>query len=324
MQRREFITLVGGAAASVPFATRAQQSMPVIGFLRSTTAADATEFVTAFRQGLKDTGYVEGQNVAIEFRWAEGRTDRLPALVDELIHRPVALIVGDAVAMLVAKSATTSVPIVFAAGGDPVGEGLVASLNRPGGNVTGVHFFGGVLGAKRLELLRQLVPKAGTIAMLVYPNTPNTEAERSDVQAAAQVFGQELIVLDASNDREIDTSFATFVQRGASALLVGSGTFTVSHRERLVALAARDALPAIYHVKEFARVGGLISYGASVADAYRQAGIYAGRILKGEKPGDLPVMRSTKFELVLNLKTARALGLAVPPTLLATADEVIE
>jgi putative ABC transport system substrate-binding protein len=324
MQRREFITLVGGAAASVPFATRAQQSMPVIGFLRSTTAADATEVVTAFRQGLKDTGYVEGQNVAIEFRWAEGRTDRLPALVDELIHRPVALIVGDAVAMLVAKSATTSVPIVFAAGGDPVGEGLVASLNRPGGNVTGVHFFGGVLGAKRLELLRQLVPKAGTIAMLVYPNTPNTEAERSDVQAAAQVFGQELIVLDASNDREIDTSFATFVQRGASALLVGSGTFTVSHRERLVALAARDALPAIYHVKEFARVGGLISYGASVADAYRQAGIYAGRILKGEKPGDLPVMRSTKFELVLNLKTARALGLAVPPTLLATADEVIE
>jgi ABC-type uncharacterized transport system substrate-binding protein len=324
MQRREFITLVGGAAASVPFATRAQQSMPVIGFLRSTTAADATEFVTAFRQGLKDTGYVEGQNVAIEFRWAEGRTDRLPALVDELIHRPVALIVGDAVAMLVAKSATTSVPIVFAAGGDPVGEGLVASLNRPGGNVTGVHFFGGVLGAKRLELLRQLVPKAGTIAMLVYPNTPNTEAERSDVQAAAQVFGQELIVLDASNDREIDTSFATFVQRGASALLVGSGTFTVSHRQRLVALAARDALPAIYHVKEFVRVGGLISYGASVADAYRQAGIHAGRILKGEKPGDLPVMRSTKFELVLNLKTARALGLAVPPTLLATADEVIE
>jgi putative ABC transport system substrate-binding protein len=324
MQRREFITLVGGAAASVPFATRAEQSMPVIGFLRSTTAADATEFVTAFRQGLKDTGYVEGQNVAIEFRWAEGRTDRLPALVDELIHRPVALIVGDAVAMLAAKSATTSVPIVFAAGGDPVGEGLVASLNRPGGNVTGVHFFGGVLGAKRLELLRQLVPKAGTIAMLVYPNTPNTEAERSDVQAAAQVFGQELIVLDASNDREIDTSFATFVQRGASALLVGSGTFTVSHRERLVALTARDALPATYHVKEFVRVGGLMSYGASVADAYRQAGIYAGRILKGEKPGDLPVMRSTKFELVLNLKTARALGLAVPPTLLATADEVIE
>jgi len=324
MQRREFITLVGGAAASVPFATRAQQSMPVIGFLRSTTAADATEFVTAFRQGLKDTGYVEGQNVAIEFRWAEGRTDRLPALVDELIRRPVALIIGDAVAMLATKSATTSVPIVFTAGGDPVGEGLVASLNRPGGNVTGVHFFGGVLGAKRLELLRQLVPKAGTIAMLVYPNTPNTEAERSDVQAAAQVFGQELIVLDASNDREIDTSFATFVQRGASALLVGSGTFTVSHRERLVALAARDALPAIYHVKEFVRVGGLMSYGASVADAYRQAGIYAGRILKGEKPGDLPVMRSTKFELVLNLKTARALGLAVPPTLLATADEVIE
>jgi ABC-type uncharacterized transport system substrate-binding protein len=325
MKRREFITLAGGAAASAPFAAWAQQAaVPVIGFLRSASLADVSGLVTAFRQGLNEAGFVEGRNVAIEFRSAEGQPDRLPALANDLIRRPVDLIVGDAVAMLAAKSVTTTIPIVFAAGGDPVAEGLVASLNRPGGNVTGVHFFAGVLGAKRLELLRQIAPKATTIAMLVYPNTPNTEAERKDVQAAALAVGQELIVLDASSDRDIDTCFATFGQRGAGALLVGSGAFTVSHRERLVALAARDALPAGYHVREFVAAGGLMSYGASVADAYRQVGVYAGRILKGEKPGDLPVMRSTKFEFVLNLGTARALGLEVPPTLLAIADEVIE
>jgi putative ABC transport system substrate-binding protein len=325
MRRREFITLFGSAVASVPVAARAQQpSMPVIGFLRTTSTAEATELVTAFRQGLKEVGFIEGQNVAIEFRWAEGHNERLPALVADLIHRQVAVIVGDAFPMLTVKAATTSIPIVFAAGGDPVGQGLVTSLNRPGGNVTGVHFFTGVLGAKRLELLRQILPKATTIAMLVHPNTPNTEAERRDVQAAAQTLGQPLIVLDADSDRDIDTVFATFIQRGAGALLVGSGPFMVAQRKQLIALTARHALPACYHVREVAMDGGLMSYGASVADGYRQVGIYAGRILKGEKPGDLPVMRSTKFEFVINLKTARTLGLEIPPALLATADEVIE
>jgi putative ABC transport system substrate-binding protein len=298
--------------------------MPVIGFLRSTSPTDATHLVTAFRDGLKETGFVEGQNVAIEYRYAEGRNDRLPALVADLIDRRVAVIVGNNPAAFAAKTATSTVPIVFAYGGDPVQDGLVASLNRPGGNVTGVVFIQGVLGAKRLELLRQIVPKATTIAVLVNPNNPEAVSERSDVQAAALAIGQQLLVLDVSSDRDIETAFATFVQRGAGALLVGSGAFFFSHREQVVALAARHALPASYPQREPVVAGGLMSYGSSLTDAYRQAGIYAGRVLKGEKPADLPVMRSTKFEFVINLKTAKALGLTVPQSLLVAADEVIE
>ena len=325
MQRRKFITLLGGLTAAWPLAARAQQpAMPVVGFLRSSSLADSTHLVTAFRQGLKEAGFVEGQNVAIEYRYAEGRSDRLPALVADLIRRPVALIVGDTISALTVKAATSTVPIVFATGGDPVRQGLAARMNRPGGNVTGVSFFGGMLGAKRLELLRQLVPKAKTIAMLVNPDAPTTEAERRDVLAAAQTIGQPLLVIDVRSARDIETAFATIVQRAADALLVGSGTFLNSSRERLAALAARHALPTIYVQREAAVAGGLMSYGTSLTDAYRQAGIYAARILKGETPADLPVMQSTKFEFVLNLRTAKTLGLEVSDRLLALADEVIE
>jgi putative ABC transport system substrate-binding protein len=325
MRRREFITLLGGAAAGWPLAARGQQSaLPIVGFLRSISLSDQMPLVNAFRQGLKEAGFVEGQNVAVEYHSAEGRPDRLQALVADLIRRPVAVFAGNIIAMVAAKEATTTVPIVFAGGADPVKLGLVASLNRPGGNVTGVSFFAGALGAKRLELLRQLVPKATTIGVLVNPNTDETEAERRDVQAAAQAMAQQLIIVDVTSVRDIEAAFATFVQRGAGALFSGSGPFLSSHRERIVALATRHALPSSYSLRESVVIGGLMSYGTSQPDAYRQAGIYTGRILKGEKPADLPVMRATKFELVLNLKTAKALGLEVPDRLLALADEVIE
>jgi putative ABC transport system substrate-binding protein len=324
MRRREFITLLGGAA-TWPLAARAQQTaMPLVGFLRSTSLADATHLVTAFRQGLKEGGFVEGQNIAVEYRSAEGHADRLPGLVTELIGRRVAVIVGNNNSALAAKAVTTTLPIVFATGIDPVTQGLVASLNRPDGNVTGVNFFAAMLGAKRLELLRQLAPKATTIGMLVNPNSPDTEEERREVEAAAQTVGQQLIILNASSDGDIETAFAMFTQRGAGALLAGTGAFMNSKRERIVGLAASHVLPSCYALREFVTAGGLMSYGTSITDAYRQAGIYTARILKGEKPADLPVMQATKFEFVINLKTARTLGLEVPPTLLALADEVIE
>ena len=325
MKRREFITLLGGAAVVWPLAARGQQPrMPVIGFLRSTSLADATHLVMSFRQGLQETGYVAGDNVAIEYRSAEDHLDRLPALVADLIGLQAAVIVGNHNAALAAKAATKVVPIVVVTGADPVRDGLVASINRPGANVTGVSFLAIELGPKRLDLLRQLVPNAATIAMLAYPDTPDTEAERRDVQAAAQAIGQQLIVLDIKSDRDIETAFATLVQRGASAMLAGIGSFTFSHRERIVTLAAKHAIPTIYGSREYVAAGGLMSYSTSIPDAYRQAGIYTGRILKGEKPADLPVMEPTKFELIINLKTAKALGLDVPDKVLALANEVIE
>jgi len=324
VRRREFITLLSSAAAW-PLAARAQQpAMPVIGFLRSTSLTDATHLMTAFGQGLREGGFIAGQNVEIEYRSAEDRADRLPVLVADLVRRQVALIVGNTPSALVAKGVTAKVPIVFVTGSDPVVDGLVASLSRPGGNTTGVSFLSGALGTKRLELLRQLVPNATTIAVLVDPYTPEAERERRDVQTAAHAIGQQLIVVEVGSDRDIETAFATFAQRGAGALLAGTGAFLNSRREGVVALAARHALPACYALREFATAGGLMSYGTSITDAYRLAGIYVGRILKGEKPAELPVQQSTKFELVINLRTAKSFGLDVPDRLLALADEVIE
>ena len=326
MRRREFITLLGSGVAAWPIAAAAQQpTMAVIGFLRDTPLADATHLVAAFRQGLKEAGFIEGQNVFIEYRSAEDEAHRLPALVDDLVRRQVALIVGNTVSAIAAKAATTTVPIVFVSGNDPLINGLVPNLKRPGGNATGVSFLSSASVTKRLELLRQLVAKPGAIAMLVYPlNTPGTEIELRDVQAAAHASGQELIVVEAASDRDIDGAFATFAQRGAVALFIGSHAFFNSRRERVAALAGRHSLPAAYSLREFATAGGLMSYGTSITDAYRLAGTYAGRILKGERPADLPVQQSTKFEFVINLRTAKKLGVDVPDRLLALADEVID
>ncbi len=324
-KRRDFITLLGSTAAAWPLAARAQQpAMPVIGFLRSTSLADATHLVSGFRQGLNETGYVEGQNVAVEYRSAEGSSDRLRSLVADMISRPVSVIVGNSPAALAAKAETLRIPIVFATGADPIRDGFVTSVNRPGGNVTGVTFLSELLGSKRLEMLRRLAPMATTIAVLSYPDTSGMVAERKEIEAAGQTIGQQLLVLDLGGDRDIERAFETALQRGASALLVGSGAFLNSNRQRIVALAARHSLPALYPLREFASAGGLMSYGTSITDAYRLVGVYAGRILKGEKPGDLPVVQATKFEFVINLRTAKTLGLEIPPTLLALADEVIE
>jgi putative tryptophan/tyrosine transport system substrate-binding protein len=322
--RRELLAAFGGAAVGWPLAARAQQAaMPVVGFLRD-NPLPAFDRMTAFHQGMKETGYVEGQNVAIEHRSAEGQTDRLPLLVADLLRRQVALMVGNTPAALAAKAATTTVPIVFVVGGDPVKDGLVANLNRPGGNVTGVSFISVELGAKQLGFLRELRRGAKRIAVLVDPKWPTTEGFVSELRAAASATGQQIEVLYVSSDREIETAFTTLVERGASALHAGIGGFILSQRERIVALAARHRIPAIYTYRDYVAAGGLMSYGTSVNDAYRLAGIYAGRILKGEKPGDLPVLLPTKFEFVINLKTAKALGLEIPDKLLALADEVIE
>src|SRR6516225_3002738 len=325
MKRREFITLLGGATAW-PLAARAQQpTVPVIGFLSSSALADRARYLPAFRQGLRETGYVEGQNVVIEYRWAQDQYNRLPDLAADLVRRQVTVIAAhDTSSSIVARAATTAIPIVFATGGDPVKLGLVASLNRPGGNVTGVTFVVAELGAKQLGLLHELQPGAVRVGVLVDPNFALTQSFVSDVQAAALSIGKQIEVLEAPTGRDIDTVFASLAQKPIDALLVGPGPLSDNRRVQLVTLAAYHRVPAIYPLREHAEAGGLMSYGTSLTDAYRQTGVYAGRILKGEKPADLPVIQSTKFEFVINLNTARAFSLSFPPGLLAIADEVIE
>ena len=327
LQRREFIGLIGGAtAAAWPLAARAQQAAtPVIGFVSSRSPGESASVLAAFRRGLSETGYAEGRNVHIALRWAEGQYDRLPALVDDLVKQQVSVIValGPPAATAV-KKAATSIPVVFNVGLDPVAAGLVASLNRPGGNMTGVSFFSVSLASKRLGLLRELTPKANLVAVLVNPNYPDAESQIRDAQAATRAPGERVVILHASTNAEIDAVFAAAAKQKVGALMVAGDPFFDTSRDRIVALAAHYAVPTIYHWREFVTNGGLMSYGASIPDAYRQSGIYTGRILKGEKPADLPVMLPTKFELVINLKAAKSLGLAVPATLLATADEVME
>ena len=326
MKRRTFITLLGGAATAWPLAVRAQQSaMPVIGVLDGRSADESTPLVAALRRGLNETGFVEGRNVAIEHHWAHGQYDRLPALAADLVRRQVTVIAtsGNASA-LAAKTATATIPIVFLTGADPVQAGLVASLSRPGGNLTGVTSLGVELGPKRLELLHELVPAATTIAILVNPANRSAEIQVRDMQAAARTLGLEPHILQASTEREIDAAFAALTRLRAGALVISPEAFFNSRSEQLAALTVRHAVPAIYTYREFAAAGGLMSYGGSITDSYRQAGIYVGRILKGEKPADLPVQQSAKVELIINMKTAKALGLTVPFALLGRADEVFE
>jgi putative tryptophan/tyrosine transport system substrate-binding protein len=324
LRRRDFITLVCGAAAW-PAATRAQPRLPVVGFLNSGFESAIANQLAGFRKGLSEAGYAEGRNVAIEFRWAETQYDRFPALAADLVRRQVAVIfVSSPAGARAAAAATATIPIVFIMGEDPVKEGLVAGLNRPGGNVTGVSFFANQLAGKMLGLLRDTVPKTALFALLVNPTHPNVESDTKDAQVAADALGQGLRVLSASSEPELQTAFTTMVQLRVGGLFVNTDPFFDSRLEQLVALAARNRIPAIYIRRDYPAAGGLMSYGASAIDAYREAGIYTGRILRGEKPADMPVMRPTKFELVINLKTAKALGLTVPPNLLATADEVIE
>jgi putative ABC transport system substrate-binding protein len=324
--RREFITLLGGVAAAWPPAARAQQAkLPVIGFLNSGSPGVFGHFASAFRQGLGEAGYVEHRNVGIEYRWAEGQVDRLPAFASELVRAQVAVIcAGSPPAALAAKAATTTIPVVFTSGEDPIKLGLVASYSRPGGNVTGVAILLDVLGAKRLGLLREIVPAATLIAVLLNPTWPTFDTQLNDVQEAARTIGQQIHVLRANTEREIDAAFDTAKVVRASAMMVGASTFFTVRRDQIVGLAARDALPTIYFQREFVAAGGLMSYATNLADAYRQAGLYSGKILGGARPADLPVAQSGKFELLINLKTARALGLTIPGDVLSIADEVIE
>jgi putative tryptophan/tyrosine transport system substrate-binding protein len=327
IRRRQFITLLGGAAASWPLAARAQQTqMPVVGFLSARSPASGAFMAAAFRQGLSESGYVEGRNLRIEYRWAEGHYDRLAELAHDLVRRQVAVIaaISGTPAALASKAATTTIPIVFGNGGDPLTSGLVASLNRPAGNMTGVTFYTVALAGKRLELMRALVPTAATIGFLVNRNNPAEEPEIEDAEAAARTHGVRLDVLNVTSERDIDAAFTTLLERRADALVVGSDPVFFGLSAKLVALTVRHAVPAVYYAREFAEAGGLMSYGSRQNDTYRQAGIYVGKILQGAKPADLPVMQPTKFEFVINLKTAKALSLQIPDQLVAITDEVIE
>jgi putative ABC transport system substrate-binding protein len=326
MKRREFVSFLAGTAITLPLAARAQQATtPTVGFLSSRSPEESAIHNEAFRRGLNESGFVDGRNVSIVYRWAEGRYERLAALARELVSLGPAVMMagGGSPSASAAKAATATIPIVFVIGDDPVKAGLTASFNRPGGNLTGISFLTGELGSKRLGLISELAPD-GPVALLLNPTNPAADLQKQDVQAAAQALGRRLVVVNAANAGEFELNFATLARERVRALVVQNDPFFDSQRDRLMALATRNAIPAIYHIREFPAAGGLMSYGASLADAYRQAGSYAGRILKGEKPADLPVLQPTKFELVINLKTAKSLGLDVPPTLLARADEVIE
>ena len=327
VKRRDFIILIGGAAALWPVAARAQQpAMPVIGFLGSSSAAEWGPFVTAFQRGLKETGFVEADNFTIEYRWADGQYDRLPALAADLVHRQVAVILaaGSPVPALAAKAATATIPIVFALGIDPVQFGLVASLNRPGGNITGVNFLVGHLAEKALGLIHELIPNVAVAGMFVNPNNPNADSVTRNARETARSLGLQIHILSAGTALEIDAAFAGLVEQRIGMLLSAADPFFLGRRDQVVALAARHAVPAIYFAREFVTAGGLMSYGTSISDAYRRAGVYTGKILKGARPADLPVEQPTRFEFVINLKTAKVLGVQIPDKLLALADEVID